>query len=67
MNRDKVNKGDLVKHRLNKMKMIVVQTEALAPCKVECRWYNDKEDMWKTDFFMAEELIIFKTKDETDG
>jgi uncharacterized protein YodC (DUF2158 family) len=58
-----MNKGDIVKHRLNKLKMIVVDIHSPAPCSVECRWYNEKEDEWKMENFMPEELIIFKAKE----
>lgn len=62
MQETEMKKGDIVKHRLNKMKMIIVDTNGSAPSPVICRWFNEKEDCWKTENFMLEELELFKAR-----
>lgn len=62
MQETEMKKGDIVKHRLNKMKMIIVDIHSPAPCTIQCRWFNDKEDVWKTENFMPEELELFKAR-----
>lgn len=49
--------GDIVKHRLNKMKMIII---VIGEYNLGCKWFDENDNIWKADYFVKEELILFK-------
>lgn len=54
-------RGQIVRHRLNKMEMIVTSTNDEGE-QISCKWFKEKEQYWTTDYFYPEELEAMPRK-----
>lgn len=64
MSDTKFKRGQIVKHRLNGMKMIVISQDTTGGEKVYCKWFKEKDQYWLEESFYSEELEIVTEKND---